>query len=178
MVPKFKADSLAGVLLLRKLKIVRHQSKNARWSYFRTLAGSLSRFIAQIIISILVGWLAANWYADVGWGGGYPRVKSHSDWALQTTDFMVNVNIVAAIIIGQLVLFSIRVTRKELPLGFGFWVILALFIALIFLVLRRSETFNVEYDLHLSTPTTFSIAWIFASVMIFPGTDKYKRSKN
>lgn len=173
---KSRPYNAAGIQILRLLWVVRRKNAPAHWKTLVRLKQSLMRFIFQSALVTILGWVAANGWADGPYRGSYRLLFTHSDWALQTKDLAVNSLVLALICIGQILILGMRICRKAYQLSLGFLIGILAFFGLGILLIQRLDSFRISYDLHLDSPLTFCLAWICISIILFPGLDRSHKS--
>ena len=143
---------------------------------------SFLNYVQQSALAIILGFALTSFFARVGFNK-YDQVLKTSDVVfLQSTDLILNVILVAAILVLQYLWFLLivrYVNRGHFKLGSRALVLLMLLAALIYsFVMRLSSLPSVEYDLHLSTPYEFSICFAIFSALCFLGFDGLRVIKN
>lgn len=174
----FPPLSEAGKHLLYILKVLRKPEQSKKLSDLLALKRSLLRFLIQMGLATLIGWVLANDWATHPYRASWTQFYWHSDWALQTTDLSINLMIIAAIVLGQLLLFATRACKKFSDFSYGFLVGLILFALTLFALYKRTVNLKIAYTVSIETVLQFSLIWIFISIILFLGTDKRPKAKN
>jgi hypothetical protein len=132
-------------------------------------------WIAEFSGTTAFGWFIVNLMADFGTRPSRPERFDHSDWSLQTQDFMVNILILSIIFTAQLFKFNFELVRdknykRKIMKGRLYYLplLIATFLSGM-LYLRYSQLPQVVYELFIPNPLIFSLFWISVSTLSFFG---------
>lgn len=121
-----------------------------------------------------IGWIGVNLIADYGTRPNRSDNLAHSNWALQSTDLLVNALILILIISAQVFRFALVIAKEEeskVKRSTKNRRLFALYLISLILIIfwRMSFLDGLQYGLFIPNAQIFSILWVIVSTIFFTG---------